>query len=202
MKRMLMVVTVMTVMASATSGYARKVYLNGVDISSLRDQKFEDVTVTIDKSGNVLITGSRYEVREVDVPAGGDDKAGFSNPRGGPNPALSKRYFLVTIPSSTYRGAYTFDVKINGVRRRVEPTGSKQAIVEISKWLKKGENVIVVAATRDKGAIGGGVRRTSLVIGPGHEENNILKIDHEELRVTADESKADPIERTIRLVAQ
>lgn len=43
---------------------ARMIYLNGKNISTVRDQKMEGVTVRIDANGNVHISAPHYEVQE------------------------------------------------------------------------------------------------------------------------------------------
>lgn len=43
---------------------ARMIYLNGKNISSVRDQQLEGVTVRIDSKGNVHISAPHYEVQE------------------------------------------------------------------------------------------------------------------------------------------
>lgn len=43
---------------------ARMIYLNGKNVSSVREQKLEGVTVRIDSNGNVHISAPQYEVQE------------------------------------------------------------------------------------------------------------------------------------------
>jgi hypothetical protein len=42
----------------------RSVFLNGEDISSARNQKMTNVTITIDEDGNILVDGPQYRVHQ------------------------------------------------------------------------------------------------------------------------------------------
>ncbi len=50
---------------------AGSVFLNGVNIDGVTNQKFEKATVRIDEKGNVLIEATGYAVRQVDGGARG-----------------------------------------------------------------------------------------------------------------------------------
>jgi len=45
---------------------ARSVFLNGVDISGVKNQTFKNATVTIDHNGDVHVTAKGYKVQLVD----------------------------------------------------------------------------------------------------------------------------------------
>jgi hypothetical protein len=49
---------------AATEASGRSIYLNGTDISSVRNQNLKDVTLTIDEKGDIFITASHYQVSE------------------------------------------------------------------------------------------------------------------------------------------
>jgi hypothetical protein len=191
----------------AVEAEARSVYLNGVDISSVRDMTFKNAEVTIDKDGTVRITAPRYEVqvKEDAAKEGAAQPTGaaaFKNDKGGPNPALSKRYYLVTQPSAKHAGRHTFTVTVNGTKRRVIKAGAPQLIIEISKWLKKGTNEIIIVAKRPPADTStGSSSQTSLLIGVGHEENKIVKIDAIEARVTARDSELSDKKKQFQLIA-
>lgn len=42
----------------------RSIFLNGIDISSARNQKLKKVDIHIDESGNIFITAAHYDVLE------------------------------------------------------------------------------------------------------------------------------------------
>ena len=185
----------MIAMLLTSSVSARSVYLNGYDISDIRNKTFEKAKVTIDQDGNIRIEAQQYDVKIVPPKT-----APLSDP-GGPNAALSQKYYLVTKPSKGGRAQYDFIVSVNGKDRRLIKSGASQVIVEISAWLKKGENEIVFKAKKD---IAGGRKsfssddKATVLVGVGKEENKIVKIQGIEgkLEVTG----ADSDEKSKRLV--
>lgn len=162
----------------APVAHARNIYLNGVDISGERGLTLKDAKVTIDERGDVHIHAPGYKVQVLD-----DDNSGAApsaNPEAGANPELRNRYYLATNPSVGGRAQYDLTVKINGVERKVIKSGSGAVIMEVSAWLKKGANTVEIVAIKN---LGGGRKSTStgdelgLVIGAGHEEGSIVKVD-------------------------
>lgn len=185
MVKILSLILALTVVVGPTSAQARKVYLNGVDISAVRGQTFKQATVAIDSNGDIRIDAPGYKVEVVDQNQG-DKKPPQSTPvtvandRGGPNPLLTKRYYLVSQPSPEGRAQYDFKLTVNGVMRKKIAAGTPQVIMEISSWLQVGENEIVVVASKN---LEGGQKSTAasdqsrIVIGTGGEEAKIVKID-------------------------
>lgn len=43
---------------------SRSIYLNGVNVSTIREESLENVKVEIDRNGNILITAPHYEVTQ------------------------------------------------------------------------------------------------------------------------------------------
>lgn len=124
---------------AATAG---SVYLNGQNIDTIRNQRLKNVNVHIDGQGNVHIEAPGYQVLEE-----GPEKPA-AEPTG-PNPSLSKRYFLVT--EQTRPGAVQYDLEIfvNGrLVRRIEED-EPQLITEISASLQPGSNTIRIKATKN-----------------------------------------------------
>lgn len=68
--------------APTTDFPARMVYLNGRNVSSVREQQLEAVNVSIDSNGNIHITAPHYEVQESTHyrPLFGKDLPKFSKP--------------------------------------------------------------------------------------------------------------------------
>ena len=177
---------------------ARSVYLNGFDISEVRGQTFEKAKVTIDKDGNIRIDAPQYDVKVVPPEASLSD-------HGGPNPALRKKYYLATQPPKGAKIQYDFVVKVNGRERRMVKIDGPQLIMEISAWLKKGTNDIVVTAKKH---IEGprtsfsAKDKASLIIGTGHEESNIVKIDAVKADVSVNGGTTATVEKRFTIVAE
>lgn len=176
----IVIVLAFAVAVAPTQALARSVFLNGVDISNVRNQTFKDASVSIDKDGNVRIEAPGYKV-EVKDPA---PNSGTPTPppmsKGGPNPSLVKKYYLITQPSNDGRAQYDFAVVVNGVEYKTVKAGAPQVIMEISAWLKKGDNEIEIRAIKDHSTSRKSVSPTDearLIVGVGHEENKRVKVD-------------------------
>jgi hypothetical protein len=119
--------------AAAVSG----VYLNGVNIDGVTNQKFDKCTVTIDAQGNVHIEAKGYAVQA--------NASGAVPTQPG---KITQRYFLVT--EQTQKDGAQFDVAvfINAKWIRELKSNEDQIVTEITKHLKPGGNKIVLAATK------------------------------------------------------
>ena len=200
MKKTTVWLIVMLGIFAAGTAAARSVYLNGFDISDIRDQKFEKVNVTIDQDGNVRIEGKQYDVKVV------PPSQNALNDRGGPNPALKEKYYLVTQPpKGGAKVQYDYVVTVNGKDRRRISSDAPQLILEISAWLKKGVNDIKVTATK---SVTGGRKSFSaqdtaaLLVGTGHVENKIVKIDRITMEVRVDGSGMQTVEKRFVIAAE
>lgn len=197
MNRLLTMALCVAVIAVSTPAIAAKVFFNGKEITpylkSLEGKSFEKVTVRVDANGDVRIEAPQYKVDfeepaaapaaaapAVAAPALGAAVEDPDDSPGGANAALQTRYYLVTKPSTDGKAQYDFLVYVNGQKRKTVAAGSSQIIVEISAWLQPGDNEIKVVARK---ATGNGRLSYSpqdvakLLIGRGHEEGKIVKID-------------------------
>ena len=56
-----------TIIFSASSVYGRSIYLNGVDVSSARNQFLKNVNLRIDENGNIYIEAPHYQINEENI---------------------------------------------------------------------------------------------------------------------------------------
>jgi hypothetical protein len=127
--------------ALLSSAAGASVYLNGVNIDGVTGQTFENCTVTIDDKGNVLIVAKGYEVQ-------GAPTKPPAAPATLPEPA-TKHYFLVSEQSAVGMTQYDIDVYVNAKWVKRVGSSDQQVLVEISKFLNKGRNVIHFTATKN-----------------------------------------------------
>jgi hypothetical protein len=164
---------------------AKGVFLSGVNIDGVVNQKFENVTVAIDDKGNVLITAKGYEVQtqapKPAVPVAPADA--------GP---VTKRYFLVSETNAPGLAQYDIDVFVNSVWiKRVSSTDT-QAVAEITRHLKKGRNTVHFTATK---VLSEGRKSASpshfvkIYIGEGNMGGNNVMIDNALLEYKRDASE-------------
>lgn len=118
---------------------AGSVYLNGVRIDGVTNQKFEKCTVTIDAKGDVHIDAPGYAVQGAD-----------SGAKAPPPPGTgSKRYWLVKEENYPGKTQYDVDIYINSVFFKRIRSGGDQVVLEITKALRPGPNVIHFAAQKN-----------------------------------------------------
>ena len=193
------ILTTLIIIFAAQSALAKSVYLNGFDISDVRNKRFEKATVTIDQDGNIRIEAPQYDVKVIPP-----KNEGLNSP-GGPNPALTEKYYLVTQPSPGGKAQYDFKITVNGSPRRLIKAGQPQVIIEISAWLKKGDNEILITATKN---LEGGRKsilttdKATTLVGIGREENKIVKIDGIEGKLEVNASTTAPQTKKIILNAK
>lgn len=172
-------------LAAAPAQAKGSVFLNGVNIDGVTNQKFENVTVTIDDKGNVLITAKGYEV-QAQTPA---PKPAVPAADAGP---VTKRYFLVSETAGPGMAQYDVDVFVNSTWIKRVSSNDLQAVVEVSRWMRKGKNTVHFAATKVLGA----ERKSSspahylkIYIGEGNMGGNNVMIDNALIEYKRDASE-------------
>jgi hypothetical protein len=150
---------------------AASVYLNGVRIDGVTNQKFEKATVRIDEKGDVHISAPGYAVRVESAPAPAAPVAPPPAPAAAPAPAvppaaaapvtpppapaapeapptLTRRYWLVTEQSVPGMAEYDIDLYINSKWIRKLRNNEEQLIVEITRHLQPGKNTVLFSAQK------------------------------------------------------
>ena len=135
-----------------------QVTLNGVDISSVREQRFTDVDVYIDEHGRIHLSSERYRV-EVDA-AGAPPSVDGRPARVGPAPATTTAAAPVDRPpdapppgswwlASEDNGTtgHVVVVSINGAQVATIRSGDPQAILDVSAFLRRGINRVTLDMT-------------------------------------------------------
>ncbi|MGZ6125458.1 MAG: hypothetical protein ACXWLR_10900 [Myxococcales bacterium] len=152
------------------------VFLNGVNIDTLRSQKFEKCNaVRIDDRGDVHLDCPGYQVEaQQAAPAPPVAPAALAA-------AITRRYWLVTEEKDGAATQYEVDVFVNGKWLRKIKAGEPQVVQEITRNLHPGMNKVVFASTKHAD---GGRKSVSpqswlkLVVGEGEEGANAVTIDN------------------------
>jgi hypothetical protein len=163
-------------MAPATAA-AASVYLNGVRIDGVTNQKFEKATVRIDEKGDVHISAPGCAVRvesapapvtpvappptppapaapaaAAPAPAAPPAAAAPATPPPAPAPeappTLTRRYWLVTEQSVPGMAEYDIDLYINSKWIRKLRNNEEQIITEITRYLQPGKNTVLFTARK------------------------------------------------------
>ena len=119
---------------------AGSVYLNGVKIDGVSNQKFEKVTVRIDEKGNVLIEAPGYAVKQVE---GQQVEAPTTNAG-----TISKHYFLVTEQNVVGMTEYDVDMYVNSKWVRKLKSSEDQIVSDITRNLTPGKNTVMFIAKK------------------------------------------------------
>ena len=137
-----------------------EVFLNGVQITGVRDQVIDKAKVVLDSNGNVHIEAPDYKVREVSD--GGTPVESVQAA------LLQKQYFVVTEVNRSNATGYQVQLIVNNKYIKTIPEVG-QYVVELHKYLKRGENSVSFRATRPEGKTGSGSPsdQFTLIIGEG-----------------------------------
>ena len=202
MKSKLTIIAVISVLLIAPFADASRIFLNGVDITDVREKTFKGVnTVRIDKKGDVHIEAPQYKVKVLET--GGDysvETRGDANTTG-----LSSKYYIAS-QGPAPRVQYRLRLEINGVHRLTIGAKDSSRIEEITGWLQKGENIIRITAEKKIGPEGRASTAKSdavkVLIGSGHEEDKVVKMDSVKATFTCNASTTDTFTREYKLIVQ
>jgi hypothetical protein len=216
------VVALVGISVFAVPAWAVDVYLNGVLITGVRGQEFENARVTLDADGNVHIHAPQYSVERQDTvdrgPAGQDHASSSDSvtpvrPRSDPQPpppeggrGLSRRYWLVAQASAPGMVQYRITVEINGrLVRTFDDSNVPAAPIEVTSYLRRGANTVNIVAEKTTN----GERRSEssrhwlrVVISDGHIEGQSVVIDSPRLIFTRNAAQTDQVSRDFDLDAE
>jgi hypothetical protein len=135
-----------TCLVPATAA-ARDVYLNGTKVDGLTGQTFERARVRFDARGNIHIDVEGVNVQVVQT----EGRPGVSaTPQAG-NPPPRYRYFLEASQFRIGLAQYDIEVHING-RSAATFRGDRQGgAIEVTQYLRGGENVVLFVANKTGG---------------------------------------------------
>ena len=181
------------------------VFLNGVNIDSLRGQTFEKCkTVRIDERGDVHLDCPAYQVEAAPVaqpPPAATIPVATAGVVLASGP-LSKHYWLVTEQTEHGAAQYDVDVWINSKWVRKLKSTEEQIVQDVTKYMSAGPNKVIFASIKK---LDGGRKSASpsaylkIIIGEGESGGNNVMIDNPllELKRTAAEVENINEERTV-----
>jgi predicted secreted protein len=133
--------------ALAGPAQAASVFINGVQVDGLANQKFDRVNVSFDDKGNVHIDAPGVSVQTSTLPQATTGTAPKADPVKPPD-IVTKHYFLVTEQPAPGMAAYDIDVYINSKWIRRIKNGEDQIVMDVTKYLLPGANKVMMAAKK------------------------------------------------------
>lgn len=164
-------------LALMLSAEAATLYVNGTPVDGLRDFEFKNVTVQVDKNGDVFIIAPQYNV------ALGDDATAKKKSRKAkkdvttpPDPTgdgtvPSNRWFLVSEDNQTE--GHVVDIAVNGTTIKTFRSAGKQIIFDLGPYLNTGKNSIAFSSRSDR--LGGGAM--FLYVGTGSIDGGRISLN-------------------------
>ncbi len=183
-------------------GWGGSVYLNGVNIDGVTNQKFEKATVKIDEKGAIFIDAPGYAVKSAEGAAKGSSTA--AAPDASP-PRLTKRYWLVTEQTALGMTEFDIDVYINAKWIRKLKSQEEQIVTEITRHLTPGRNTVLLTAHK----IGPGPPKSfardhvfRVIIGEGNVGGDNVMIDNPILKFERSAAEAQDVSQEYTLVTR
>lgn len=128
---------VIALVTAAGSAGAVEVFVNGVSVEGLTNQRFERATVRIDEKGDVHIEAPGYSVKR-SAPAPAAEVRSTA--------VMSQRYYLVTEQTRPGATEFDIDVIVNGRFFRTLASADPQLVVEVTGELRAGKNALTFKA--------------------------------------------------------
>jgi hypothetical protein len=173
-------------LATPATVLAGSVFLNGVNIDGVTNQKFDHANVRIDERGNVLIDAPGYAVKTVQP--GMQGGMTLTNPgmtgtgvQMVPQPQVTRRYWLVTEQTVPGMTEYDIDVYVNAKWIRKLRNSEEQIVTEVTKFLQPGRNTVLLTAHK----VSNGPRKSfspehlfQVILGEGNVGGDNVMIDN------------------------
>lgn len=189
--------TILSLLLISGSALAGSVYLNGVKIDGVTNQKFEKATVRIDEKGNVLIDAPGYAVKQVE--------AGPAETPSSRSGVISKHYFLVTEQNQVGMTEYDVDLYVNSKWVRKLKSSEDQIVSEITKNLVPGKNTVMFIARK----VAGEARKSlsgshffRIIIGEGTMSGDHVMIDNPVVKFERTAANTDDLSKEFSLNAR
>jgi hypothetical protein len=185
--------------------FAGALYINGVRADAVRDMELKDVNIRVDGDGNVWIDAPRYSV-EVLQPGGQTAPAAPQAPTAPPAPmppvvaptpitapvaapmapaavsgaeVAAGTWWLVTEDNQST--GHTIDVYISGVLVKTIKSGDEAVLMDISRYVRRGQNEVLISA-RAGASLGGGLLKVYL--GQGSNDAGTLNLASPQITFT------------------
>ncbi len=147
MRSPLLITCALTMASAPALAGPPAVYINGVRVDGLHGVSLSQVDVKFEDNGDIRITAPRYKIEPAAAPP-----ASASAGAPAPSTARGKRFFIVPQPQARPGAAqWDIDVQVNGAFVARLRSRDPAPYVEITSFLRKGQNQIVYLAHKESG---------------------------------------------------
>ena len=170
--------------------FAGALYINVVRADAVRNMELKDVNIRVDGDGNIWIDAPRYSV-EVVQPGGQAPAPQAPAPQSPPPQApmapaavsgaevAAGSWWLVTEDNQSL--GHTIDVYISGVLVKTIKSGDEAVLMDISRYVRRGNNEVLISA-RAGASLGGGLLKVYL--GQGSNDAGTLNLASPQITFT------------------
>ena len=124
-------------------------FLNGVNIDGVTNQKFEKSTVRVDDKGNVFIEAPGYAAKTVEGgPPPSTETPGPVTASSSNTPKLTRHYFLLTEQTAPGMTQFDIDVYLNSKWLRRLKNDQEQVVADVTSHLIPGKNTVLLVAQK------------------------------------------------------
>jgi hypothetical protein len=147
---------------------ALDIFINGNQVTGLKDVTITGCTVVFDAAGNLRIAAPGYQiVREGEEPPPPPPPAAAE---------LTERYFVYTTTNSVGSVPFLFTVWVNGAKVLDVDVQKNQTAVEITEHLRRGINELRIEARHHSGGSGDAAHEFLVAVGKGSPREGLLRI--------------------------
>lgn len=139
------------VLLAASPAFATSVFLNGVAVDGLANQKFSGATVTFDAQGNVHIDAPGIEVKTMSLGGSAKPAAASATATAQPPAKPTKHYFLVPQQAVPGMAGYDIDVWVNGQYVTKFRNDDQPNPLDVTKYVNTGANKVTFTAHKTQG---------------------------------------------------
>ena len=194
----------------ATDALAGSVYVNGVNVDALRNQTFENVKVTIDAYGNVIIDAPNYRIEvagQTSAPPPAVTTTTTPPPSVTTTPPTTTtqpttgsvgqgKWWLVTEDSGSQ--GHAIDVYVNGSLVTTARSGESQRIIDVGGYLRPGQNTVKVVSNSVNPSGGSLI----IYIGPGNNQSGTVVMDQPAVQYGVGATRTGPFQREYTVTVQ
>ncbi len=152
------------------AAHAADIYVNGQQVRGITNLTLDNCTVTFNARGDLYVTAPEFKV--LPTAATGTQATATAVPVSN----LENRYFLFTQTSSPGKVPYKFEVWINDKQIKAFTSAQDKLTIEITLYLKKGNNSLEIKSLREQAEAGSGADTFSILVGRGEPKQGTLEI--------------------------